>query len=41
MHTLAHKGAMCMFEPKDPNKSGERPDVDDLIFDEEAPCSGR
>ena len=30
-----------MFEPKDPKKSGESPDVDDLIFDEEVPCSGR
>ena len=39
MHTLAHKGAMCMVD--EPKKKGDTPDVDDLIFEEEVPCSGR
>ena len=30
-----------MPEPKDSKPVRETPDVDDLIFDEEVPCSGR
>lgn len=30
-----------MREPKDPKTPRETPDVDDLIFPEEVPCSGR
>lgn len=30
-----------MYDPKDPKPTREAPDVDDLIFDEEVPCSGR
>ena len=36
---MAHKGAMGMFE--EPKRNQETPDVDDLIFDEEVPCSER
>ncbi len=30
-----------MYDPKEPRPVRETPDVDDLIFDEEVPCSGR
>ena len=30
-----------MREPKDPRPTREAPDVDDLIFDEDVPCSER
>ena len=30
-----------MYEPKKPQPLREAPDVDDLIFEEEAPCSER
>ncbi len=30
-----------MREPKDPRPTREAPDVDDLIFEKDVPCSGR
>lgn len=30
-----------MYEPKKPQPTREAPDVDDLIFEKDVPCSGR
>lgn len=30
-----------MYDPKKPRTAEETPDVDDLIFEEEVPCSER